>query len=150
MNFQVKKFHALSGKEVYDICRLRAEVFVLEQAIICEEELDGKDFDCIHVFLYEQEEMVAYCRIVPEFHTHYGTPTIGRVVVKATHRKKGLAEKMMRVAMQVLQDELGSDKIVLSAQAYVSSLYAHLGFVTVSDIYEEAGIPHVKMKWEKK
>lgn len=150
MDFQVKKFEALSGKEVYDICRLRSEVFVLEQKILCEEELDGKDFDCVHIFLYKQAEMVAYCRVVPFLHTDYGTPTIGRVAVKASHRKEGLAEGMMRIAIQVVEKEWGFSQIILSAQAYVTSLYTRLGFEIVSDTYQEAGISHVKMKWEKK
>lgn len=52
-----KNFSDLTGKEVYDICRLRSSVFVLEQKIVCEEELDGKDEVCRHLLVKAGDEL---------------------------------------------------------------------------------------------
>ena len=64
--WKIKKFDELTLKQLYEITRCRCEVFIQEQKIICEEELDGLDDKCIHVFLEENERVVAYCRIVPK------------------------------------------------------------------------------------
>ena len=49
--WKIKRFHDLSLKQLYEITRSRCEVFIQEQKIVCEEELDGLDDKCIHVFL---------------------------------------------------------------------------------------------------
>lgn len=140
----IKKFDELSLNELYEIARSRFEVFVQEQKIICEEELDGIDNKCIHVFLEEDKRIAAYCRIVPSG-INYENISIGRVLVIKDHRKKGLAQEMLNVTIDYIKETLLENKIVLSSQLYVKELYESVGFVVSSEIYEEAGIPHVKM-----
>ena len=61
----IRSFKELSPKEVYQMCRLRSEVFVLEQKICCEEELDGLDYDCMHAYIKnDADEMIAYARFL--------------------------------------------------------------------------------------
>lgn len=139
-----KKFDELSLNELYEIARSRFEVFVQEQKIICEEELDGIDNKCIHVFLEEDKRIAAYCRIVPSG-INYENISIGRVLVIKDHRKKGLAQEMLNVTIDYIKETLLENKIVLSSQLYVKELYESVGFVVSSEIYDEAGIPHVKM-----
>lgn len=140
----IKKFDELSLNELYEIARSRFEVFVKEQKIICEEELDGIDNKCIHVFLEEDKRIAAYCRIVLSG-INYENISIGRVLVIKDHRKKGLAQEMLNVTIDYIRETLLENKVVLSSQLYVKELYESVGFVVSSEIYDEAGIPHVKM-----
>ena len=147
MEYCIKNFSDLTGKEVYDICRLRSSVFVLEQKIVCEEELDGKDEVCRHLLVKAGDELLAYCRLVPKSHSGYNAATIGRVVVRKENRHQGLAMQMMKQAIKDIQETWQEKRIILSAQEYIVLLYAKLGFTVISEVYMEAGIAHVKMEY---
>jgi len=140
----IKKFDELTLRELYEITRSRFEVFVQEQKIICEEELDGLDDKCIHVFLEENERVVAYCRIVPKG-VNYENISIGRVLVLKEFRRKGIAQEMLKVTVKYIKSNFQENKIVLSSQLYAKELYESVGFIATSDVYEEAEIPHIKM-----
>ena len=142
--WNIKEFGELTLKQLYEITRSRCEVFIQEQKIICEEELDGLDEKCIHVFLEENKRVVAYCRIVPKG-INYENISIGRVLVLNEFRKKGIAQEMLKETVEYIKSNFQENKIVLSSQLYAKSLYESVGFIVTSDIYEEAGIPHVKM-----
>lgn len=149
MNFKykIKHFKELSLEELYEICKLRYEVFVCDQEITCENDFDDKDKDCYHLMVYLEDKMVAYCRIL-KAGISYDAPSIGRVLVLKEHRRKNIAKLMMEKAIEFITSNLG-DEIKLSAQLYVKELYKSLGFEEISEIYEEASIPHVKMKYKK-
>jgi len=142
--WEIKKFDELSLIQLYEITRSRCEVFIQEQKIICEEELDGLDDKCIHVFLEEEEKVIAYCRIVPKG-INYENISIGRVLVLKKFRRKGIAQEMINAAIKYIRSDLQENKVILSSQLYAKSLYESVGFIGADDIYEEAGIPHVKM-----
>ena len=142
--WEIKKFDELSLKQLYEIARSRHKVFIEEQKIICEEELDGLDDKCIHVFLEEEEKVVAYCRIVPKG-MHYENISIGRVLVLREFRRKGIAQEMLNKSIEYIKANFQENKIILSSQLYAKELYESVGFIVGSDIYNEAEIPHVKM-----
>lgn len=142
--WEIKKFDELSLKQLYEIARSRHKVFIEEQKIICEEELDGLDDKCIHVFLEEEEKVVAYCRIVPKG-MHYENISIGRVLVLKEFRRKGIAQEMLNKTVEYIKANFQENKIILSSQLYAKELYESVGFIVESDIYDEAEIPHVKM-----
>lgn len=141
---KIKKFNELSLEELYSILRARAEVFVLEQKITSEEEFDGIDDKCIHIFLEEDDNIIAYCRIVPKG-ISYENISIGRVLVKKEYRRKGIAQEILNKAIQYIKTYGNESRIVLSAQLYAKKVYESVGFVQNSDVYIEAEIPHVKM-----
>jgi ElaA protein len=143
-NWEIKKFDELSLKQLYAIVRSRCEVFIQEQKIVCEEEIDGLDDKCIHIFFEEEGRVGAYCRIVPKG-IGYENISIGRVLVLKEFRRKGIAQEMLEFALEYIERNLREDKIVLSAQIYAKTLYESVGFAVVGDGYEEAGIPHIKM-----
>ena len=93
LSHTVKAFHELSVTELYDLLRLRSEVFVVEQNCVFLD-LDNKDQKCYHLLLYQENEMVAYTRIVPAG-LSYQEVAIGRVVSSPAHRGKGLGRKVM-------------------------------------------------------
>lgn len=143
-NWKIKKFDELTLKQLYEIARCRCEVFIQEQKIVCEEELDGLDDKCIHVFLEEHERIVAYCRIVPKG-ANYENISIGRVLVVKEFRRKGIAQEMLEVTVKHIKSNSKENKIVLSSQLYAKALYESVGFIATSDVYDEAGISHIKM-----
>ncbi|WP_160670140.1 GNAT family N-acetyltransferase [Clostridium sp. C8-1-8] len=146
MEWILKHYNQLTIDELYEILKSRMEVFIGEQRVT-EQDLDDRDKDCYHLFAVDNGRVVAYCRII-KAGVAYKDPSIGRVLVIKSHRRLGLASKMMVKAMKFIRDELKEESITLSAQQYVVDLYESLGFKRKSDVYMEAGIPHIKMRYE--
>lgn len=124
--------------DAYDV---RRDVFIDEQDVPEEMELDGDDEDAIHFVAYDDGHPVgtARLRLVDE-----DTGKAERVSVRKEYRKEGLG----RLLMEALEDEArqrGCSEIHLHGQTQVEDFYAALGYRTVSDVFEEAGIPHVEM-----
>ena len=147
MNFIIKAFNELTVDEMYEIAKSRFEVFVCQQKITCEQDFDDKDKKCHHVMLKENGRVVAYSRIVPKG-MGYDYISIGRVLVLESNRRKGIAKKMIEACLEFIKNNLDQNTVVLSAQLYVKDLYESVGFKIISDVYDEADIPHVKMKIE--
>lgn len=147
MNFIIKPFNELTVDEMYEIAKSRFEVFVCEQNITCEQDFDDKDKKCHHVMLKENGRVIAYSRVVPKG-MGYDYISIGRVLVLKSHRRKGIAQKMIEACLEFIKNNLEQNTVVLSAQLYVKDLYESVGFNVISDVYDEADIPHVKMKIE--
>ena len=145
--FEIKKFNDLTVNEMYEIAKSRFEVFVCEQKIVEEQDFDDKDKVCHHIMLKENERVVAYCRIVPKG-IGYDYISVGRVLVLSSHRRKGIDQEMMKVALEFIKNNLDEKTVVLSAQLYAKGLYESVGFKVISDVYDEVNIPHVKMKVE--
>ena len=147
MDFEIKSFNDLTVDEMYEIAKSRFEVFVCEQEITSEQDFDDKDKKCHHVMLKEEGRVVAYSRIVPKG-MGYDNISIGRVLVLQSHRRKGVAKKMMEASLEFIKNNLNESTVFLSAQLYVKDLYESLGFKVISDVYDEVNIPHVKMNIE--
>nr|WP_292799406.1 GNAT family N-acetyltransferase [Methanobrevibacter sp.] len=143
----MKKFDELTNDELYDILKLRSEVFVVEQDCVYND-LDDKDKVAYHLFLKDSDEIVAVSRILPE-NVRFEEFSIGRVIVKKSHRGRGLSRIMMNMAIDFIINDLNQNKIRLSGQAYLSDYYISLGFKKVSDVYLEDGIDHFEFLYEK-
>ncbi len=147
MYFEIKMFNELTIDEMYEIAKSRFEVFVCEQEITDEQDFDDKDKVSYHVMLKDEGRIIAYSRIVPK-KVAYENISIGRVLVLKAYRRKGIAQKMMKSALEFIKNNLNENVVVLSAQEYAKEMYLSVGFKVVSDIYDEINIPHVKMKIE--
>lgn len=147
--FRSKYFNELNINELYEIAKARYEVFACEQEITCENDFDDRDRECIHLFIVDKdtknENIAGYCRLLPAG-LAYDEASIGRVLIQKEYRNKGLAKEMMIRAIEDIKNEFNTDKITLSAQSYIKNLYKAVGFIEVSGEYDEAGIPHIKMK----
>lgn len=141
-----KKFNELSPDELYGILQLRAEVFVVEQNCVYND-LDGRDRMAYHLFLKNDDEMVAALRILPE-DVAFEDMAIGRLIVKRQYRGRKIALKMMKKAMDYIINDLNKERIRLSGQAYLVEFYEGLGFHKVSDVYLEDGIDHFEFLYE--
>lgn len=148
MHMAIKTFEELSLSELYDILRLRCDVFIVEQACPYPD-TDGRDTLCHHLIISEDNALIAYLRILPAG-VSFNEVSIGRVAVHPDHRGGGLAKRMMEAAMAHAQTSLGAKAIKISAQAYLTGFYGSLGFGAVSEPYLEDGIPHVDMLWQQK
>lgn len=148
MKFEFKSFEELSTNELYDILRLRSEIFVVEQNCVYND-LDGLDKAAVHQFLKKDGEIVAYSRLLKPG-TRFSEYSIGRVVVKQSERGTGLGKEMMEEAKRYIVDKWGATKIKISAQSYLQRFYENLGFEIVTEMYPEDGIPHFGMLYRVK
>ena len=146
MEWKLKKFDDLTLNELYEILKLRLEVFVVEQDCPYQD-LDGKDQLSYHLFLEDRGKIIAVSRILPE-KVAYDEMAIGRVIVKKDYRNQGIARKMMVKAIDFIIKDLGKTKIRLSGQAYLINFYEDLGFKKISGEYLEDGIPHFEFLLE--
>ena len=120
-----------------DICKIRFEVFVDEQNVPEELEIDGLDDEAKHVLAYIDNEPIGTGRILNDGH-------IGRVSVLKMHRGLGIGKLMMQDLIH-WAEETNIEKLWLSSQWHAHGFYLDLGFDCEGGIYEEAGIDHIKM-----
>ncbi|UII77642.1 GNAT family N-acetyltransferase [Flagellimonas sp. HMM57] len=144
MKVYTKIFDELSNAELYEIMRLRSEVFVVEQNCIYQD-LDDKDQKALHVFGKKDGKVVAYTRIFKPG-DYFDNPSIGRVVVAKEERKYGYGKLIMEASLKEISKRFSNGTIELSAQTYLIKFYTDLGFTSYGEEYLEDGIPHIRMK----
>ncbi len=138
-----KTFFELNIEELYQILRLRSEVFVVEQDCVYQD-IDNKDQNAIHLYYIDNDEIVAYTRIF-KAGDYYENPCIGRVVVSKEERGKDFGKKIMIDSIEYIKQNIKGEKIELSAQKYLDKFYRDLGFYKIGEDYLEDGIPHQRM-----
>lgn len=143
MEAVVKTFEELSTQELYQILRLRSEVFVVEQDCVYQD-IDNMDQKALHVLGLKDGELVAYTRMFKP-RDYFENASIGRVVVAQKQRKYGYGKQIMQVSMAALAQRFPKTTIEISAQKYLLKFYTELGFTTRGEEYLEDGIPHVRM-----
>lgn len=139
----IKAFANLTPYELYDILKLRSEVFVVEQQSVFLE-MDGKDQHCHHLMLSIDKHLAAYTRLVPPG-ISYPEMSIGRVVTSKQTRGTGLGKELMKRSIQACYDLFGLSDIRIGAQVYAIPFYETVGFVPDGAIYDEDGIDHIAM-----
>ncbi|HMF69353.1 MAG TPA: GNAT family N-acetyltransferase [Phyllobacterium sp.] len=134
----------LSPRDLYDMLKLRVDVFVVEQKCPYPE-LDGKDLDALHLRLLSGKQLVGSTRIRKPAKTDPAA-RIGRVVVAPEYRGKKLGDRLMVEAIAQCERLYPESPIKLSAQSHLKRFYESFGFVPVSEEYIEDEIPHVDMQ----
>ena len=129
--------------ELYKILQLRINVFVVEQNCAYDD-CDGKDIDGYHLWCEMNNQIIAYCRILPPT-ISYAEPSIGRVISHENFRHQHFGTRLMKFAAQISENLFGISSIRISAQCYLKDFYEKLGYSIVSDEYLEDDIPHVEM-----
>jgi ElaA protein len=138
-------FAELTPFEVYALCRLRVDVFVVEQECPYPE-LDGRDVEPATVHLWFERrgpagvEVLATIRVLDDG----ATKAIGRVATAVPARSAGLAARLIGRGIELC----GGSPITLGAQAHLEGWYERFGFRRSGDGYVEDGIPHVPMRRE--
>ena len=138
-----KSFSQLTIDELYELLRVRSEVFVVEQNCVYQD-LDGDDQQSIHLWLTVEGKVVALARVCPAG-THMKEVSIGRVIT--TERGKGFGRQIMLHAIDAAIEHFNAERIDIEAQEYAKGFYEGVGFKQSSDPFMLDGIPHVKMTW---
>ena len=146
MKEYVKNFKELSVEQLYAILKLRTDVFVVEQKCPYPE-LDDLDQRAVHVWLEDDEGIVAYLRVMDKgVESEY--VAIGRVVT--ARRNKGYGRLILKKGIEVAEKLFNADTIYLEAQTYARGFYELEGFRQVSEEFIMDDIPHVRMLREVK
>ena len=143
VNFTVKTFSELSAVEIYNMLRLRSEVFVVEQDCVYQD-VDNKDQKAFHVLGFKNDELVAYSRIF-DAGDYFDEPSIGRILVKEEERKFKYGHDLVAASIEYITTNLQNKNILISAQTYLTKFYNSHDFKEVGEEYLEDGIPHIKM-----
>ena len=123
--------------------RLRMEVFVKEQGVPREIEIDEFDTMCRHVVVVNRlGHAVATGRLVSDAP---GVARIGRMAVARELRGSRVGRQVLDALVQAARDR-GDTHAVLHAQVHAQNFYARAGFVPEGAVYEEAGIDHITMR----
>lgn len=143
------KFSELNTNELYDILKLRSEVFVVEQNCVYNDidEVD-KHPNVRHLMFKEDTTIVAYARLIPANVT-YENVSIGRIVSSPSQRKRKLGHLIMTHALDICEQLWPNKSITLGAQYHLQKFYNKHGFMPSSEQYIEDGIPHIDMTLEK-
>jgi ElaA protein len=146
LSWRIKFFAELTNFHLYQILKLRQDIFILEQNCLYAD-ADNLDQKSLHAFFVSEEhdQVVAYCRILPAGLTSSDV-AIGRVVVSDCFRRQGLATKMMKQTIAFIEQEMQPESVVVSAQSHLKYFYSALGFEEVSSPYDEDGIEHIDMR----
>ncbi len=142
MNLNVKMFDELTTEELYEILKLRSQVFVVEQK--CNYlDMDDADKGACHVFYTDDDGIQAYLRVLDK---GVGSEhvRIGRVI--SVKRRCGIGTSLVKEGIKAAVEKFGADTVFVEAQCYVKDMYAKLGFVQTSEEFLDVGIPHVKME----
>ncbi|WP_332860058.1 GNAT family N-acetyltransferase [Janthinobacterium svalbardensis] len=122
-----------------DATAIRFEVFVDEQKVPAEIELDDMDAVCLHAVAYDDTgNAIGTGRLLPDGH-------IGRMAVRQPGRGTGVGGAILQLLMEEARKR-GDRAVVLNAQTVAAPFYARHGFVQQGDVFEEAGIAHVEMR----
>lgn len=146
INWQVKTFSELNTNELYDILKLRIDVFVVEQTCYYAD-LDNLDKhpSTQHIFSSIGGRIVAYARVLPKQIRYREYVSIGRVVISEDARGSGLAHKLLTQCIAVCHELYSETSIKISAQQHLEPFYQQHGFKRVTDMYLEDNIPHIAM-----
>lgn len=139
MKVAAVSFDMLDPSAVYGICKIRQDVFVVEQECPYPD-LDGRDTEpgTTHVLLRDEAALVGYARVLDDGDVW----RIGRVLLAREARGQGHADGIMRAALDVTGDR----DVVLDAQSPLASWYATFGFEVAGEEFLEDGIPHLPMR----
>ena len=141
--WKLTPFDGLTVNELYDLLRLRQEVFIVEQC--CPYlDADGEDERAIHLLGYIDGILGLYTRL---FYTpNTAEAIIGRVIVKAPYRGRKLGYVLMEESEKQITELYKPTAISLGAQAHLEGFYGSLDYQRCGENYDEDGIPHIPMR----
>jgi len=138
---ELKSFKELDSSELYEILKLRAEVFIIEQD--CNYlDPDGQDFSAYHLYDKKGGQIVSYARLYESNEYCH----IGRVLTSKSVRREGYGISLMNEAIKYCKSLYPNKDIIISAQEYLLKFYRDFGFVAEGERYFEDNLPHFKMR----
>lgn len=149
LDWRWQQFDELRLQELHCILAARQSVFVVEQKCPYSD-IDDLDVIAWHLSAWtngsdsnQAKNLITYLRVIPS--TNHSDIIIGRVLTRSQHRHQGLGTRLLKTALTHIQSQWPNQSISLSAQYHLESFYRQCQFETISGVYLEDGIPHVKM-----
>lgn len=146
LEWKTKTFKELSNHELYNVLRLRSQIFVVEQNSVFLD-MDSKDDIALHLIGTFEGKILAYARLF-NAGDYYVNASIGRVVIDENYRDRKWGNDLMTHAIAGISNYFNQTKITIGAQLYLQKFYEKHGFVVTSEVYLEDDIDHVEMKIE--
>ena len=147
MEWYQKRFSELTTIELYQILKLRCDVFIVEQNCPYS---DLDDLDChpeaIHLFSISSGQITSYLRILPPNSSYPNMSSFGRVVTSTTTRGSGVGHQLVKRANDIIKQRWPDKTCHISAQAHLQRFYIQHGYQTVGEEYLEDDIPHIGME----
>ena len=143
IHWKIKSFTELSVTELYEILKIRQEVFVVEQTCYYVD-ADGYDDKAVHLWAEKNGEILAYCRLF-DAGIKYEEASIGRVLTNPNYRNLRLGKTLMTFALLTIEARFRAAAVRISAQDYLLKFYAEFGFQDTGKKYLEDNIPHTEM-----
>jgi ElaA protein len=144
LRWVTKAFAELTVDELYDVLRLRSEVFVVEQKCIFLD-IDNNDRKAFQTIGFIGDEVVATTRLFDKDIMYDGYQSIGRVVSASKHRGLGIGKALMQYSISECERLFGKGPIKIGAQLYLKKFYSEQGFEQSGDMYLEDDIDHIPM-----
>ena len=144
MHLEAKYFFELNTTELYEILKVRAAIFHMEQNIFYQD-MDDIDYNSLHCFFMENNKVVAYLRAFSSENDE-GVVQIGRVLT--SKHGNGVGRALLEQSLPVIKEKMRCKKVIMHSQKHAVGFYEKFGFKTVSDEFIEAGIVHVTMELE--
>ena len=143
MLYKIIDFASFDPYTLYSLLQLRSEIFVVEQDCVYQD-LDNIDLDSKHLLVFDDDTLVASCRLIRS-NVEFSEASIGRVVVKKEYRGRFLGLDMVKKAIDYMFNEMNENVIKIEAQSYAIPFYEKCGFTNLGDEHILDGIKHVWM-----
>ena len=130
-----------SADDFENALAVRLRVFVQEQSVPIEEEVDDQDNEAVHAIAELKGIIVATGRLILQ---QFPIVYIGRMAVDIDHRRHGIGGKLL-IFLEDHARDIGGDKVILHAHEYVKSYYVSHGYEEQGKVFMEANVPHVLM-----
>ena len=137
----IARFDELTTGRLYEIMKARFNVFVAEQRCFYPD-LDDIDYRSIHFYIADGPLVIAYARLFADGPREWH---VGRMLT--TRRRLGLGRAVMTAVIEEARQQ-GAQRLTMEAQTHAIGFYERMGFAVTSEVFEEAGMPHVKMEMQ--
>ncbi|MFC4351202.1 GNAT family N-acetyltransferase [Fodinicurvata halophila] len=145
-----RSFDLLSRDQLYELLRIRSDIFVVEQqSPYCD--VDGLDREALHLLAYDRgsefggaRPLAGYLRLLPPIMAG-PAPVLGRIAVRPAFREQGYGRAMVQEGLSEVERRFRRQAIKLSAQTHLCTFYEAFGFQSNSPPYDDHGVPHVDM-----
>ncbi|MBI5972065.1 GNAT family N-acetyltransferase [Staphylococcus caledonicus] len=135
-------FEIVKNKDMLSECfKIREEVFVKEQGVPLENELDSYEENSIHIIGYDNYHNPFACA---RFRPYEDGAKVERVAILKTHRQGGYGQSLMLEIEKFAKDK-GYQKLILNAQVQAQGFYTKLGYTPTGEVFLEENIKHIKM-----
>lgn len=147
MQTEFRTFSKLTPNQLYDVLRLRQQVFIIEQQCLYED-ADGSDKQALHLLLYDNKELAGCLRIFDPG-IKFDETALGRIVVAKKYRGRDIGKQLIKRGLELAFQQFPASNIRIEAQLDLASYYNKYGFIEEGEVYLVDDISHIQMVFQK-